>query len=162
MAVYIASFSAVAVSAAQDCFELNTSSTHRVAIREVRLGQYSDAGDAAAELLSVLFARGYTVSGSGGSTMTPVTRSGLTVATAAVSTVEINNTTVANTGTAAVLLADSFNIAAGFRYYPSQEDAIILQPSSRFVVRITAPSDALTMNGTLVFEEIGVDRLKPV
>jgi hypothetical protein len=29
-------------------------------------------------------------------------------------------------------------------------------------VRITAPTDALTMNGTLVFEEIGVDRLKPV
>jgi hypothetical protein len=110
----------------------------------------------------VLFARGYTVSGSGGSTMTPVTRSGLSVATAAVSTIEINNTTVANTGTPAVLLADSFNIAAGFRYYPSQEDAIILQPSSRFVVRITAPADALTMNGTLVFEEIGVDRAKPV
>jgi hypothetical protein len=162
MAVYIATFSAVSVSAAQDCFELNTSSTHRVALREVRLGQYSDAGDAAAEMLSVLFVRGYTTSGSGGSTVTPATRSGLAVATAAVSTCEINNTTVANTGTAVVLLADSFNVASGFRYYPSPDDAIILQPSSRFVVRITAPTDALTMNGTLVFEEIGVDRMKPV
>jgi hypothetical protein len=162
MAIFFATFSAVAVAAAQDVFELVAPSGVRVAIREVRLGQYSDAGDAAAELLSVLFLRGYTVSGSDGSSVTPVTRSGLSTATAAASTVEANNTTVANTGTPAVLLADSFNVAAGFRYYPGRDDAIILQPSTRFVVRITAPADEITMNGTLVFDELGVDRYKPV
>ena len=70
--VYVLTFSAIAVSAAQDVFELNVASTLRGAyLREVRIGQYSDAGDAAAELLSVLVIKGYTVSGSGGAAVTP-------------------------------------------------------------------------------------------
>jgi hypothetical protein len=39
--------------------------------RLLRLGQYSDAGDASAEMLSVLVMRGHTTSGSGGSSATP-------------------------------------------------------------------------------------------
>jgi hypothetical protein len=31
----------------------------------------------------------------------------------------------------------------------------VLEASTRFVVAITAPSDAVTMNGTLTFEEFG-------
>ena len=65
MSIFSASFSAVAVSAAQDVFELVAPSTSRVAIRSISLGQYSDAGDAAAELLSVLIMRGHTTSGPG-------------------------------------------------------------------------------------------------
>ncbi len=40
-----ASFSAVAVSAAPDVFELVAPSNSRVAIRSISLGNYSDAGD---------------------------------------------------------------------------------------------------------------------
>lgn len=153
--IFAATFSAVAVTAAQDVFEITAPSTSKVLIREIRLGQYSDAGDAQAELLSVLIQRGYTVSGSGGSSSTPAKFRGHTGAPSAASTVEMNNTTVANTGSAVTLLADTFNVQAGWRYYPAPEDRIVIEPGVILVVRITAPADSLTMNGTLVFQEIG-------
>ena len=71
MSIFSATFSAVAVSVAQDVFELVAPSNSRVAIHSVSLGQYSDAGDASAELLSVTILRGHTTSGSGGSSVTP-------------------------------------------------------------------------------------------
>jgi hypothetical protein len=77
------------------------------------------------------------------------------------SVVEINNTTVANTGTPDELISDTMNIAAGWWWEaPRDRDGrvqgIQVKPSQRLVVRITAPADALTMNGTLVFEELGL------
>lgn len=157
MTVYFATFAGVAVTAAQDAFEIVApgAAAHnaRVKVREIRLGQYTDFGDTAAEIISVQVIRGYTVSGSGGSTVTPVPTSFLMPAAA--TTVEINNTTVANTGTAAVLIADVMNIAAGFVWQclPDFSDAIALAGAERLVVRISAPADSLTMNGTIVFEE---------
>lgn len=155
MAIYSATFYAVAVSAAQDVFELVAPAGSRVLIREIRLGQYSDAADAQAEMLSVQVIRGYTTSGSGGASVTPVNLSPVTGALSASSTVERNNTTVAQDGTGAVLLADSWNVMGGWRYYPVPEERIEVGVSQRLVVRITAPADALTLNGTLVFEEVG-------
>src|ERR1041384_3904542 len=70
MSVYVATFSAVAVTAAQDAFEIVAPSNSRVAIREISLGQYSDSGDAQAELLSVLLIRGHGTAGTGGSVLT--------------------------------------------------------------------------------------------
>lgn len=155
--VYAATFSAVAVTAAQDVFEITAPATSRVLIRGIRIGQYTDAGDAAAEILSVLVIRGYTTSGSGGSSVTPVNLHGWSGAPSASSTVEANNTTVANTGTAVTLLADTMNVQAGWQYYPAPHDHMVLDYSQRLVVRITAPADSLTMNGTLIFQEIGKD-----
>jgi hypothetical protein len=148
--VFAASFAAVAVSAAQDVFELVAATAMVVNLREVRLGQYSDFGDAAAEILSVQIIKGYTVSGSGGSTPTP---GDIVAAAVAGATVEANNTTVANTGTVKILVADAFNVQAGWWYRPPADERIRLAAGERLVVRITAPADALTMNGTLVFDE---------
>jgi hypothetical protein len=164
MAIYTGTFSGVAVTLAQDVFEITAPATASVLIHDVKLGQYTDFGDAAAEILSVTVVRGYTVAGTGGSTVTP--RALKSFSPAVSSTVLANNTTVANTGTASVLVADAFNIAAGW----SLRDAVSLPNSSsevgmasqgiwldageRLVVRITAPADSLTMNGTLVFEEL--------
>jgi multidrug resistance efflux pump len=67
MAVYTATFNAVAVTAAQDLFSIVAPSDGRVVIRELRIGQYSDFGDAQAEILPILLIRGYTVAGSVGS-----------------------------------------------------------------------------------------------
>ncbi len=161
MAIYVATFTAVAVTAAQDVFEIVAPSTSRVKIRELRLGQYSDAADAQAEMLSILALRGYTTSGSGGSSVTPANMapatSDLGAPAAAGATVEANNTTVANTGsTVTTLLADSFNVMGGFRYYPVPDERLELAVSQRLVFRITAPADSITLNGTLVFEEIGL------
>jgi hypothetical protein len=155
MAIFVATFAAVAVTAAQDVFEIVAPASSRLLIREIRLGQYSDPGDAQAEMLSVQIIRGYTTSGSGGSAVTPVNFSPVSGAASPVATVERNNTTVAQDGTGAVLLADTFNVMGGWRYYPVPEERIEVGVSQRLVVRITAPADSLTMNGTMVYEEVG-------
>lgn len=36
-----------------------------------------------------------------------------------------------------------------------REDMLVLEKSQRLVARIGAPADEITMNATLVFEEIG-------
>lgn len=159
MAIYVASFTAVAVTAAQDVFEIVAPATSRVRIRELRLGQYSDAGDAAAEMLSILALRGYTTTGSGGSAVTAANMApvGLGTPLVAGSTVAANNTTVASTTTPLTLLSAAFNIATGFHYCPRfPEERIEIAASQRLVFRITAPADSLTMNGTMLFEEIGL------
>lgn len=149
--IFSATFSAIAVSAAQDVFELVTPATKRAILRRIILGQYSDVGDAAAEILSVLLITGYTTSGSVGAAVTPspLHNNGLV----SVCTVERNNTTLAQDGTPLILYADTFNIAPGWVYDPPHDERIILPASTRLVCRITAPIDALTMNGTLIFEE---------
>lgn len=154
MATYTAAFSAIAVSGAQDLWEILTTVNTRAFIKEVRFGQYSDAGDAAAELLGVTFKTGDTVSGSGGSTITPTNVRRDTGGATAESTVERNNTTQATGGT--VVFADAWNTQAPFLYIPPDEESkIIVEKATRFVVTLTAPADAITMNGTITFEELG-------
>jgi hypothetical protein len=160
MSFFTATFSAVTVSAAQDVFEIVAHASSRVAICEILLGQYSDAGDAEAELVGVQVIRGYTTSGSGGDSVTPANLAPW--GRAAVTTVERNNTTVAKDGTGVVLLADVMNVQAGWAYRPQydptnpvSDERIWLDVGDRLVVRITAPGDAVTMNGTIKFQEAG-------
>jgi len=114
MSIYTATFSGIAVNAAQDAFEIVAPANSRVAIREVRLGQYSDAGDAQAEMLSVTVERGYATSGSGGVAVTPANLMGHAGAPASTAAVERNNTTVATGGAPATLIADSWNAFASW------------------------------------------------
>lgn len=156
MTQYAATFAAVAVTAAQDVFEITAPAGKAIRILEVRIAQYSDAGDAEAESLSVQFLRGHPTGGSGGSTLTPV-KFNPQIGSTAGSTVKANNTTVASGSGAETLLADSMTVSGGF-YWRAVSDpplGILVQAGERFVARITAPADSLTMNGTLVFEEIG-------
>lgn len=152
--VYTGIISQVSVSAAQDVFELTCPSTTRVRIREVKLGQYSDAGDATAEILSVQLIIGHTTSGSGGAAVTPRNLNRASTVTAA-STLERNNTTIAANGTAITLYSDVWNIQSGWWYAPSEFEMITIDISTRLVVRITSPVDAITLNATIVFEELG-------
>lgn len=159
MGIYTAVMTAQAVTLANDVFEINSPSNSRVRIREIRMGQYTDFGDAAAEILSVIVRRGYSAGGSSGVTApTPQNIHGWSGAPAAGSTVKIYDTGLASdTGTAGVqtLIADTWNIAAGWWYYPPEEEMIIMSASDRLVVRITVPADSITMNATIVFEELG-------
>jgi hypothetical protein len=149
--IFSATFSAVAISAAQDAFEIVAPSAAPIWIHEIRIGQYSDFGDAAAEMLSVQVIRGFTTAGSGGAAVTP--RNIMSGGAASTATVARNNTTVAQDGTSHTLISDSFNIQAGWWYYPPEDERISLSPGERLVVRITAPADAITTNGTLIYEE---------
>lgn len=150
---YSVIFNAVAVSAAQDLFEITPADDKPCEIVSLSIGQYSDAGDAASELLGIQIIRGFTASGSGGSSATPVPMN--PNASAAGFTAEVNNTTAANTGTTTTVLSDAFNVQAGYSYIPPLDARpVVGQGNTTLVVRITAPADALTMNGTLVVREL--------
>lgn len=149
--IYSATFAAVAVTAAQDVWEIVAGASTPLAINEIVLAQYSDSGDAAAELLAISIIRGYTTTGSGGAAVTPnhLQRWAKTASFTAAR----NNTTVAQDGTGLVLRADAFNIASGWWYRPPVHERIHIPAGGRLVVRITAPADSLTMSSTIVIDE---------
>lgn len=150
--VYTASFSAIAVTAIQDIWEVNAPATSIVVIHSIRIGQTSDYGDAAAEGLGLELSRSTGTSGSGGATVTP--RPHLVGSAAFAGTVERNNTTQATTTT--VILTDTFNVQGGWLYLPAPEERIIIPPSGRVVLELpAAPADELTMYSSITFEAIG-------
>ena len=154
--IYSASFSATALTTnPYDVFGLLAPTNSRVVVREIKIGQYSDAGDAQAEMLSVVLLRGSTASSTAGTAVTPVNRKGHTGATSAGSSVLTCSTALASTASAVQIEADAFNVASGYRHYPVPSERLVLEKSQRLHVRITAPNDALTVNGTITFEEVG-------
>lgn len=154
--LYSVPVSATSVSTAVDVFEVLASSSKPFFLHEVTIAQSSDYGDAQAEGLTVYIKRatGSYTSGSGGSTATPAKLS--TNDAAAGPTAETCNTTQASAGTGALttIRADAFNVQGGYQYLPTPETRIFYLPAEACVVSITAPSDAITLSATLVFEEL--------
>ena len=150
---YTVPFTAVSVSAAQDLWEITPADDKPIKILGLVLGQYSDVGDAASENLSVKISRGWGTSGSGGSAGAPVPvgQADSAVGFAA----EVNNTTVASTGTEVVLFSDVWNTQAGYQmWFPEGAQIGCSQATGAILtVRITAPADAITANGTLFVSE---------
>lgn len=151
---YTANFNAVSVSAAQDLFEITPADDKPVRVLGLVVGQYSDVGDAASENLNIKISRGWGTSGSGGSAYTPSPLD--PVDTAAGFSAEVNNTTVASTGTEVVLWSDVWNTQAGYQvWFPEGAQPTCSQANGAILtVRITAPADAITANGTLVVQEV--------
>ena len=83
MPVYSVQFSGVTVSAIQDLFEVVNPAAGVIFIHGYKLFQISDYGDVQAEGLPVQWIRGYTTTGTGGTTVTPVLPSGRDGAAAA-------------------------------------------------------------------------------
>lgn len=157
--VFTVPFAAVAITLAQDLFEILAPASSRLELCEVDIGQYSDAGDAQDELISIQILRGHTVTGSGGSAVTPVLYRPWSRASTVVAAV--NNTTVATGGSPVIIHATSFNVRAGWFYRPPvvaprESERPFININERLVVRITAPADSITVNGTLKFKEIGL------
>ncbi len=153
--VYTVSFTAVAVTAAVDLFEITPADDKPIEVLGMFVSQSSDVGDAASEILPYRVIRGHTVSGSGGATTTPVPidRSGA----ASGFTAETNNTTAANTGTTTNLLCAAFNVMVGEALWlPEGCFWEASQADTTLVVRlVAAPADSLTMSGTLYLRENG-------
>jgi len=150
--VYTVSVLEVAVTVLQDFFEVNCPADAVLRILSCRIGQRSDVGDAAAEMLPVVISKATGTAGSGGSTPTAALHGTGTVAFGG--TVEANNTTQA--GTTTQILADTFNIRAGWLYQPTELEMIWMSPSEVLVVELpVAPNDELTMSGSLTFEVFG-------
>ncbi len=152
--MYTAEFSKVSVSSDQDFFEITPADERAVAIHAIFLSQSSDVGDAAEEILNFKIMRGFTSSGSVGTSSTPAPLN--PVDTAAGAAVEVNNTTIATTGTIVDLHSGAFNIRTGLQLvFPPEIRPVTTQANTSVVVRLLEDTvDALTVSGTIYFEEL--------
>lgn len=153
---YTASFSSVAVSAAQDLFEILVPSDACLVLTMLEVTQSSEEQDAQDEQLPVSIRRvtGSPTSGSGGSTPTPAPLQGGYAASGV--TCEANNTTQLSGGTNTVAHKLSFNVRNGLLYMPLPENRIVISPSTRLLVELeSAPADEVTMDGSITWLEIG-------
>lgn len=155
MKMYTVPFAAVAVTAAQDLWEIVAAANRLVVVHGWELSQSTETGDAQEESLAILVKKGATTSGSGGTAPTPVpleTNQG-----AAGFTAEVNNTTKATTGTITTVYATSWNVrATPYPWMFTPEARIYVAPSERLTVElVAAPVDSITMSGVLWAEEIG-------
>lgn len=153
--MYTGVFGAVAVTAAQDFFELTAPADCIVVVHMVEITQHSDFQDAGEEIVQIALKRGVgSTSGSGGTAPTPVKlQSGFA---AAGSSLEVNNTTKMTSGTITTVWQSAWNERSPWLWLPTPEMRIVLSPSERLTVELVgAPGDSITTNGTIVFEEIG-------
>lgn len=156
--VYSVIFENVAVgTAAQDLFEITPADDKPVALLGLTLdnvGGTADAGDAQEELIRLSIIRGFTASGSGGSAPTPAPLNHID--TAAGFTAEVNNTTVATTGTSVILAAFGWNVRVPLReFWPQELWPMASQANTTILVRSGSTlADAITMSGTLFVAEL--------
>lgn len=151
---YAVTFNAVAATAAQDAFEITPADDKPCEVVSIHISQTTEAGDANDEMLGVQIIRGFTASGSGGSAATPAAL--VPSSAAAGFSAEVNNTTLANTGTTTTLHSDAFNVRAGWVFIPPLDARpMVGQGNTTLVVRITAPADSVTFNGTMIVRELG-------
>lgn len=152
--IYSVEFEGTAVTAQVDFFEVSPADDKPIAIHGILLSQSSDVGDAAEEILRVRVIRGHATGGSGGSAPTPAPMNHID--TAAGFAAEVLNTTIASTGTPINLYSHAFNIRSGLElWFPPECRPQASQANTTIVVRLmAAPTDSLTMSGTLIVEEL--------
>jgi len=152
--IYTAQFNGVGATVTQDIFEIVADTASIVKIHEIGVSQLSDVGDAEEEMLLLLLKSGQTTSGAGGSVVTPVPQ--LFGDSAFSGSAESNNTTKASLGTIVTHYAWDWNIRMAFVQIFTPETMPVLSPGRRMTVELeTAPADAVTLSGYIVFEEIG-------
>lgn len=155
--MYTVLFNSVAVTVAQDFFEITAPATRVLVVHQLELAQSTEVGDAQDEMLALTIRRGTsaTTSGSGGTSATPApvqANQG-----AAAFTAEVNNTTVMTGGTITSLVSTGWNVrAVPTTWMWTPETRPVVSPSERLVVRLDgAPADSVTVSGTMWVEEIG-------
>ena len=141
-----------------DLYCVTAPSNSRVAIREIRLGQFTEFGDAAAELLPLSLMTGCTSLSSGGAAITPVNRVGWPAGQDAdVTALAASTSTLHSTASAERLHVGGFGMDSGqYCYEPCLPP--VLNYSQRFHARFTAQSTEGVlgeMGMTLTFRELG-------
>lgn len=152
--VYAVRFTAVKISAAVDLFELTPADDIPIELVGLFIGQSSDVGDAASEILPFNVIRGHTTSGSGGSAATIRALNGRSPTAGFAA--ETNNTTAAKEGTEEVLHSHTMNIMVGYEvWWPEGAAPRCDQGQTRMVVRLAAaPADEITVSGTALVREV--------
>lgn len=157
--MYTAVFKGVAVTAAQDFFEVKASTAGSVIIHGWALSQTTELGDSAEEQLRITTNRGSgtVTSGSGGTspTATPIVRG----SPAFGGTVEVNNTTILAVGTGTLttdLEVHTWNERVPYIFWYTPETRPMIMPGEYWTLELeTVPADSVTCSGTLWFEVIG-------
>ena len=147
--MYTVSFTNVAVTAAQDFFQIEGLAGDTI-LHACFISQNTDVGDAAAENLTIRF-RHVT------DALTNVTAEVKLDqgSAAALADLNVNDTTALVTGAETIHVED-WNIAMPFAWIPTPEMRIHVPKDDVVTVNlVTTPADSLTVSGTLYFEEIG-------
>ena len=146
--MYSVSFEDVAITAAQDLFQIEAVTVPAILHRCI-VSQSSDLGDAAAEGLLIRIRRVTDA-------LTNVTAEALldTGDSAALADLNVNDTTPLTTG-AQTLHAESWNIALPWEWLPPPEQRIVVPVDDVVTINLAAPADEITVSGVLYFEEIG-------
>ena len=150
---YTAEFNAITVSVAQDLFELLAGANQTAKLVRLKLGQFTNAGDASAEILPIQVGKYVGASGSGGTTPTAQLADQGDGATGA--TVEANNTTLAGSFTAQY--SWTWNTQIPWEYYePDPAKQITLRPSTGLCFRLpNAPAAGISCSGSIQWTEEG-------
>lgn len=155
--IYTAGFENVAVTVAQDFFEIAPAANKPVRLKALIIGQHSDMGDAAEEGLRAAIIRvpATVTGGSGGST--PALRKVRPTDQDAGVVVEANNTSQATTsGTLEYLALLSVNNRIGLElWFPPELQFEVINGTVLVVRLMAAPADSLSMSGTCWLEEEG-------
>ena len=153
MRVYTVVITATASPAAIfDLCELTPADDVPIQLISVDLGQGTDLSDANEEELAVTVVRGHTTSGSGGASATPVPSDHRDAA--AVTTAEIMNTTIASVA-GTIMRNKPWYIRGPFLWVPVPEERPRAdQGNTTLVIRCSAPGDAVTVHGEVVFAEL--------
>ena len=147
--IYAVNFNEVAVSVQQDLFQIEAQTTPAI-LHAIYLSQSTEEGDAEAENLNVIIQR---VTDAVTDDLNAVALDGGDTAENA--NLAINETSELTTG-ASIIHAESWNVAQSFIYLPPPELRPIVQIGNAIVVNLNnTPTDAITMSGTMYFEEIG-------
>jgi len=154
--MYSVQFNGVAVTAQQDFFEITAATGKPCVVHSIEIEQTTEVGDAGEENLAILLKRGTsaTTSGTGGTQATAVVPQNSADAAAGL-TADINNTTKMSGGTITTMRSWAWNVRIPFFKVFTPETRPTVVPGERLTVELgTTPADSITINGTLMVEEI--------
>lgn len=138
-----------AITAAADLFEITVAADKPIKVWGWNIGQDTDVGDAAEEVLQLQLKRGVTA-GTGGSAQTLVAMTENDTAAGATST----NRTTAHTG-GSILWQRSWNIRMDSEHWFTPESApVIGADADPVVLWMSAPTDSITVSGSILIEEL--------
>jgi hypothetical protein len=149
--LYSASFTATAVTAAVDIFELTATADKPIVLHKFVCSQTTDLGDSAEEVLNIGIYRGASA-GSGGSSSTELAYTNSDEPS--VSVVSNHVVTTPSTG-GSLLEVIPWNIRVPCIWLPPPEHRPRIDSSEDPVVFrfVAAPTDSITMSATVIWEE---------
>ena len=152
--MYTINLSPTAITVAADLVEISPADDLPVLIHGFRVWQTTDTGDAAEEIITLSWIRGYTTSGSGGSAGTAVPKNHRDAA--AGFACEVGNTTAATTGTAVTTYSTGWNVRSPLEVVFTPEQRIRAdQGNTTILLRMgAAPADSLTIGVSVDVEEL--------